>query len=272
MVDEPEEDEGLRPIPDRLMIELTAARTLALRLAVGENSDVAFNLALHALCLRVFYRYAQESCLELDLKLTVPSAPGLADSAAAIALDERHRGFADRLPDDPGELWAAIVALDRHIRAELFAHCVAQGVNAVVEPWNRRPRAIAQADQIATAVSLDMGTHWTPTADSYFGRVTKARILQAVRETCGDGDAARIADLKKAEMAERAEELLAGSGWLPEPLRTEGVYPEPDRAPYQPHQPGDETEAVANATAIPEPGQFDDTVDLPADAVAEAAE
>jgi hypothetical protein len=50
------------------------------------------------------------------------------------------------------------------------------------------------------------------------------------------------------------------------------VYPEPDRAPYQPHQPGDETEAVANATAIPEPGQFDDTVDLPADAVAEAAE
>jgi ParB family transcriptional regulator, chromosome partitioning protein len=31
---EPEEDEGLKPIPDRLMTELTAHRTLALRTPV----------------------------------------------------------------------------------------------------------------------------------------------------------------------------------------------------------------------------------------------
>ena len=34
--------------------------------------------------------------------------------------------------------------------------------------------------------------------------------------------AQRIAHLKKAEMATAAEELLAGTGWLPEPLRTPG--------------------------------------------------
>lgn len=271
-IDEHEEDEGLRPIPDRLMTELTAARTLALRLAVGENSDVAFNVALHALCLRVFYRYAQESCLELELKLTAPSAPGLADSAMATALDDRHRGFADRLPDDPEDLWAALVDLEWHIRAELFAHCVAQGVNAVVEPWNRRPRAIAHADQVATAVSLDMATHWTPTAENYLARVTKARIQQAVRETCSEADAARIAGLKKGDMAERAEALLAGSGWLPEPLRTQGVYPDPDGLPEPSFQDGEETAAVADEPAMAEPEPADENANLQADALAEAAE
>ena len=271
-IDEPEEDEGLKPIPDRLMTELTAARTLALRLAVGENSEVAFNAALHALCLRVFYRYAQESCLELELKMTVPSAPGLADCAVATALEERHRGFADRLPDDPEDLWAALVELDWHVRAELFAHCVAQGVNAVVEPWNRRPRAIAHADQVATAVSLDMAMHWSPTAETYLGRVTKARILQAVRETCGESDAAKIADLKKADMAERAEAMLARSGWLPEPLRTAGVYPDPEDLPETSHAAGEETTVLEDKSAMAEPEPVDDNGDLPADVLAEAAE
>ena len=55
---EPDEDEGLKPIPDRLMTELTAHRTLALRHALGEQPDVAFLAALHALCVKIFFRYA----------------------------------------------------------------------------------------------------------------------------------------------------------------------------------------------------------------------
>ena len=54
------------------------------------------------------------------------------------------------------------------------------------------------------------------------GRVTKARILGAVREARGNQAAQLIDHLKKGEMAAKAEELLAGSGWLPEPLRTPG--------------------------------------------------
>jgi len=53
---EPDEDEGLTPISDRLMTELTAHRTLALRHALGERPDVAFLAALHALSITLFYR------------------------------------------------------------------------------------------------------------------------------------------------------------------------------------------------------------------------
>ena len=63
---------------------------------------------------------------------------------------------------------------------------------------------------------------WTPTVDSYLGRVTKARILQAVREARGEPRPSASRTLKKGEMAEQAQALLAGSGWLPEPLRTPG--------------------------------------------------
>jgi hypothetical protein len=66
--EEPDEDEGVKPIPDRLMTELTAYRTLALRDALGQNWDVAFLAALQALCLKLFYRYATDSCVEIEVK------------------------------------------------------------------------------------------------------------------------------------------------------------------------------------------------------------
>jgi len=49
--------------------------------------------------------------------------------------------------------------------------------------------------------------------------VSKAQITEAVREGAGEQAAANIGGLKKGEMAERAEALLAGTGWLPALLR-----------------------------------------------------
>ena len=95
-------------------------------------------------------------------------------------------------------------------------------VNAVHEAWNRRPKAFAHADRLAQAVDLDMAASWTPTAANFLGRVTKARILQAVAEGRDQRTADRIEHLKKVEMATEAEALLSGSGWLPDPLRTPG--------------------------------------------------
>lgn len=222
---DPEEDEGLKPLPDRLMTELTAHRTLALRQAIGGDFDTAFLAALHALCLKLFYRYGSDSCLEIDAKSIAfgQQALGLNDTALAKTVDERHRLWAEQLPRETGELWDALLAFDGDSRQALFAHCVALSLNAVFEPWNRRPRALAHADRIAEAVGLDMAAAgWTPTVDTYLGRVSKARILEAVREAKGEAEAQRIAHLKKGDMAEKAEVLLSGSGWLPEPLWTRG--------------------------------------------------
>jgi hypothetical protein len=86
--------------------------------------------------------------------------------------------------------------------------------------FNRRPRALAHADRLAGAVRLDMAAAgWRPTVDTYLGRVTKSRILQAVREAEGEPAAQLIDHLKTPEMAKEAERLLGSTGWLPEALR-----------------------------------------------------
>jgi ParB family chromosome partitioning protein len=220
---EPEEDEGIKPLPDRLMTELTTHRTLALRQAIGEQPKVAFLAALHALCLKVFYPYAQNTCLELDLKQVAfgAQAPGLSETEPAKAIGARYQGWASALPREATDLWDALEAADYDTRQRLFAHCVGSSVNAVHEAFNRRPRALAHADRLAEAVRLDMAAAgWKPTIDTYLGRVTKSRILQAVREAKGEHAAQLIDHLKKPEMAKEAERLLDGCGWLPEPLRT----------------------------------------------------
>ena len=224
---EPEEDEGLAPISDRLMTELTSHRTLALRHALGERPDVAFLAALHVLTLKTFYHYGSDSCLDLDVKSVSfgTQAPGLNDSASAQAIRARHESWSKALPKESADLWEALQEWDGDSQAGLFAHIVSLSVNAVYEPWNRRPRASAHADRLAQAIDLDMAAAgWKPTVDNFLGRVTKARILQAVAQTKGQRAADRIEHLKKGDMATEAETLLADTGWLPEPLRT------PDRA------------------------------------------
>jgi ParB family chromosome partitioning protein len=230
---EEEDDDTVKPLPDRLITELTAHRTLALRNALANDPAVAFQAVLHNFVLATFYRFASMSgCLEIAIRTpTFPAqAPGLKESASAEAIDIRHDGWKVRLPKDEGDLWDVLTALDGKEQAALFAHCASSAVNALHEPANRyngghisahgvRGR-LDQAGVLARAVGLDMvGAGWKPTVDNYLGRVTKPRILEAVREAKGEPSVQLIDHLKKADMAREAERLLDGTGWLPEPLR-----------------------------------------------------
>jgi ParB family chromosome partitioning protein len=93
---------------------------------------------------------------------------------------------------------------------------------------------------------------WRPTVDGFLGRVNKARILQAVAEAKGRPAADRIAHLKKGDMASEAETLLAGTGWLPEPLRTPGRALAEASVTVHADAAGDETAADGGETAMVE--------------------
>ncbi|MEZ5981021.1 MAG: hypothetical protein R3C54_01780 [Parvularculaceae bacterium] len=99
-----------------------------------------------------------------------------------------------------------------------FAHCVALTVDAVFRPHDRRSAVLGHADILASAIDLDVNAAgWKPTADAYFLRISKAQILEAVREAKGDDAAARLEGLKKPEMAAAAggtasRNLLAPAG------------------------------------------------------------
>lgn len=220
------EDEGLKPLSDRLVMELTAYRTLALRDALANDPDTAFLAVLHGLALQSYYRFETDTCLEITAKNSGFSVqgPDLKTCASAKAIDERHARWQKQLPKEANGLWDTLRTFDADSRAALFAHCASLTINAVHEPWNRAPGRKHHADQLAELLTLDMAAAgWRPTAANYLGRVSKARILEAVTDVKGASSAELIGHLRKLDMAQQAERMLSGTGWLPEPLRTSGV-------------------------------------------------
>lgn len=226
--EEVEDTDAGKPISDSLIRDLTAHRTLGLRLALGEQPDMAMVALIHALVLDLFYHGFGKSCLTVTAKsedLTV-HAEGIANTEAGEALAARHDQWGEQLPSETADLWLFLVGLDADSRTVLLAHCVSLTINAVKVPWERSTDRIEATEGLAQAMGLDMTATWTSTARSYFGRVTKAHIGQAVSEAVSPEAAERIRPLKKDAMADEAERLVAGTGWLPAVLRT--VEPEPE--------------------------------------------
>jgi ParB family chromosome partitioning protein len=163
------------------------------------------------------------------------------------------------MPRDVADLWGFIAGLDHASVMALFAHCASLTINAVKQPWERKPHAHQTADRLAMAVALDMTAHWTPTRRTYLGRVTKAHILAAVREAVSDEAADRLSAMKKLPMAEAAEQLLVATGWLPALIRTAkpALFPKTER------QDTPESAALAEQDAEPAAEGAPDGSDLP---------
>lgn len=221
--DEGEGDDGA-PLSDRLIAELTAYRTASLRDALSEHPEVALLGVIHALVQQVFYPGAVASCLDIRMasRGLTGEAAGIEGGSAAQRIAERHEAWARQLPQNVADLWAFVADLDTDSRMALLAHCVGLSADAV-RNGSRRPHALAQAEDLAARVSLDMSRDWAPSPQRYLTRVTKARVLEAIAEAAGEAAAQRLTSLRKPEMVDAAEPLLAGTGWLPPLLRTLGA-------------------------------------------------
>jgi ParB family transcriptional regulator, chromosome partitioning protein len=195
---------------------------LGLRLNLIEQPKIAIVAVTHALSAQISYLRADAHVVGIQpIKTDLAAhADGIDDTVAGKAWADRHANWARQMPRDVTALWPFVAELDHDSRMALFAHCVALTVNAVRLPWERRPRTQATADKLAEAVSLDMTGYWRRTVQTYLGRITKARILDAVREAVSDEAADRMADMKKQGIAEAAEQLPAETGRLPALLRT----------------------------------------------------
>ncbi|MFG1305198.1 ParB N-terminal domain-containing protein [Xanthobacter autotrophicus] len=267
--DDDEEEDSIKPLPERLVIELTASRTLALRNAVADNPHIAMTALLHKLVSDTFMTRMYTGAMEATVKhIYFPvQDEELKDSPFARAVQERHNGWASDIPKDDNALWDWLAGLDDASRMALLAHCVSFGVNALYERPNPHSAGgvsqhtldmrFTQADRLARATGLDMvEAGWRPTFGNYLNRVTKPRILEAVREGAGEQAAQLIDHLKKGDMAKEAERLLADTGWLPEPLRLADIG-EPST---------DATVAADDAIELPAFLNADDEEDITGDA------
>ncbi len=220
--EEPEKAQPKRSVrtgyPDSVILDLSAHRTAAMRALVGREPSTALLALLHAMVEQLLYRGGSRSCLNLHTSEVMldRASPTAVTSAAGVEFLARHRSWTERLPDQE-QLWGWLTTLASEDRLDLIAHCVAMTVNELEPPdQHRSPRDTAT---LARAVNLDMNQWWRPTVANFFGRLTKAEILEIVAEGISPQDARRLEGLKKDAMAAQAEQLFSLTAWLPVSLR-----------------------------------------------------
>ncbi len=121
--DEEAEEDG-KPLSDLLIRDLTAHRTLGLRLALGEQPDMALIAVTHTLAAQTFYHGVEAHVLEIrpSSQHLGGHADGIADTAAAKALEDRHAGWASDMPRNVADLWSFIAGLDHQSLSALMMH------------------------------------------------------------------------------------------------------------------------------------------------------
>ena len=217
--DEGEAQQPAAPgISEKLARRLSAHRTAALQAELARHPQVALVAVVHRLALRVVVDSLGSGDSPINISASPQDgldafAPDVAQSPALIALREVRQAWAARLPSDPDALFAELLALPQQEVLSLLAVCVSTTVGAVTPREDTLP-----ATALAQAVGLDMHPWWTPTAEGYFAHVSKAKAIEAVQAFAPE-HAARLAKLKKNDLASEAERLAVGTGWLPVMLR-----------------------------------------------------
>lgn len=222
--EEATDTETASPLSARLVEDLTAERTAALRAMMVDNEAVTLVALAHALALPVFYPKNDEAMSCLDLRLNSrdlrKSAEHIGESGAGILIDVRLSEWLKLLPEHAGALFGWLLTQEKATITRLIAFCAAMSVDGVRGKQDRAscPR-LAHADELAASLDLDMTLWWEPTKDRYLARVSKTLILDAVAEGVSKEAAENLSTLKKDALIERASERLKGKGWLPTILR-----------------------------------------------------
>ena len=98
------------PLSDILVRDLTAHRTLGLRLDLSEQPDVAIVTVTHALAAQIFYLGADAHVVGIHPVNTALAshADGIEDTTAGKAWADHHANWAGQMPRDVTNLWTFV--------------------------------------------------------------------------------------------------------------------------------------------------------------------
>lgn len=221
--DDPEDGpaDGASPheLPRALIRSLTEHRQVALAAELSGKIDLALAVAVHSLGSDILYDdfCDKAAALEASDKLdTIVDGDDAASSPAFSAMAQERAAWAGQIPEEVEGFWDWCLAQKRQKLLNLLGYLVSCTVDAATGNMHR----LAEADALAEALGLDMTKYFTPTAKNYFSHVGKITILANLCEAHGLKEVpAAWQNLPHDKLAELAEREIAGTGWLPEPLR-----------------------------------------------------
>ena len=206
-------------VPEKLMMDLTSHRTAAIQASLLRNQRVALAALAHKMADSLFGNYLT-SPLKVSLSQSrsalEKNSPTLAASRAAREIDAQRQAWKDRLPEDFKEWFGWFLEQPQAVVLDFIVFASASSIEAVLG----RVDAADPAQALAQALSLDMADWWEATAETYFTRVPKSKLVAAVAETSGEKTAQEIEKMKKPDAVRHAVEHTQGRRWLPQPLRS----------------------------------------------------
>ena len=196
--------------------DLRAIRTALVKAHLAGDFEAAFDLVVFQMVRAVFARGYTASWHALDIQFNEtadrPTTRTNDDDFASWSPGEAMLSSWSHLPfewmegDDDAACFAALRALPRADKEKLFAAAVARTVKGQLAfEHDARP----ELEATVARLDIDFAKHVRPTADSFWSRIRKSRILDIARETLGAAWASTRSKYKKADLAKSMEEAFA---------------------------------------------------------------
>lgn len=203
-------------LPAKLVDELMAHKTLALRAELASQPDLALRCLVFALAANTISASGPLSFIrvrveETDVARSIQRSDSTAPAAYAALLD----AWRERLPGDTEALWRFVSEASTDVLRDLLAVLVAPAIEL------RAGRAEALSNALCAAAGLDMGKWWTASVDSFFDHVRKDVVISAIAELTPSIDRTKLEKSPKKDVLARVKRAFKGKSWLPLPLRVE---------------------------------------------------
>ena len=207
--------------------DLRACRTALVKAHLADDFGAAFDLMLFQMGRAVFTPGYHDHALDIAVRETRDRPPlrvnddafGHWSPGEAMLADRSSLSFDWLEIEDRQESFAALRALPQADKQNLFAACVARTVNGQLAF-----EADARPELEATVARLDIefAAHVRPTAEMFWSRVRKDRMLSVAREILGVEWAHAHRKDKKATLAAAMETAFAKSDSPPLGVTKEG--------------------------------------------------
>lgn len=206
-------------LPAKLVDELMAHKTLALRAELASQPDLALRCVVFALAANAMGTSGSLSLIrvrveEADVARSIQRSDSPAPAAYSVLLD----AWRERLPGDAEALWRFISDASTPMLLDLLAVLVAPAIEL------KAGRAEALSDALGAAAGLDMRKWWTATVDGFFDHVRKDVVIAAIAEATPSVDRAKLDKATKKDVLARVKRAFKGKAWLPLPLRANAQH------------------------------------------------
>ena len=206
--------------------DLRAIRTTLVKAHLADDFDAAFDLTLYQMARAVFTGGYHDHALDISVRRTADRPPirsndenfHKANPGEAMLDDVSSLSFDWLTIEDGKDSFAALSALPQDAKQALFAACVARSLKGQLAfEADARP----ETETTIARLDIDFASHLRPTADIYWSRIRKDRMLKVARQTLGEAWVQAHRKDKKADLADAMEAAFANGDDLPEHVTRE---------------------------------------------------